>query len=194
MNGTRMNTDSLNDRGSESDAMTFRSPTRSRLPILFAVLALVAAATIATTKLTPHVHAIGATAEVTELSTGAVLDARVDTGAILCSIHCDEIEAPQDDAAAKSKLGRTIRFRIHDKAGQPHWIETKLEDLSSIRTTAATRNRYCVYLPLRVAGVEAEVLVTLNDRSTMRFPFLIGRNLLRDRFVVDVRVGNDDPP
>jgi hypothetical protein len=189
-----MRSHSITDDDLDTSSSATRSPTRSRLPILLALLALVAAATIAATKLTPRVQPIGATAEVTELSTGAVLEARVDTGAILCSIHCDEIEAPQDDAAAKSKLGRTIRFRIHDREGQPHWIETKLEDLSSIRTTAETKNRYCVYLPLRVAGVETEVLVTLNDRSTMRFPFLIGRNLLRDRFVVDVRLDNDDPP
>ena len=60
----------------------------------------------------------------------------------------------------------------------------KLVDHAGVRTSSATASRYLVELPIRVEGTEATVLTNLNDRSTMRFPFLVGRNFLRNRFVV----------
>jgi hypothetical protein len=149
-----------------------------------------------------HLPAIGAATTVTELTSGASLNARIDTGATMCSIHCEEILPPdldgpvdgdhQLDDAAIAGVGKTIRFRINDKAGQSHWIETRLADVAPIRVGNKEALRYCVNLPVRIAGVEATVLVTLNNRNRMRYPFLVGRNFLKDRFVVDVRADDDD--
>jgi hypothetical protein len=146
--------------------------------------------------------AIGAATTVTELTSGATLLARIDTGATMCSIHCEEIFPPnldepvngdhQLDEDARDGIGRPIRFRIDDDAGEPHWIETRLADVLHIRVGNKPSLRYCVNLPIRVAGVEATVMVTLNNRNRMKYPFLVGRNFLKDRFVVDVRVDNDD--
>jgi hypothetical protein len=46
---------------------------------------------------------------------------------------------------------------------------------------------------LTVAGVQREVLVSLNDRSRMSYSMLLGRNFLEGKFVVDV-TGADDGP
>ncbi|HYO25542.1 MAG TPA: RimK/LysX family protein [Lacipirellulaceae bacterium] len=146
--------------------------------------------------------AIGASTTVTELSSGATLSARIDTGAAMCSIHCDEVLPPDlnepvnadrlVDEHAIEGVGRPIRFRIRDDAGKPHWIEASLSHVAYIRVGNHPALRYCVNLPIRVAGVEATVMVTLNNRSRMKYPFLLGRNFLKDRFVVDVRVDDDD--
>jgi hypothetical protein len=147
------------------------------------------------------IPAIGAATTVTELTSGATLAARIDTGATMCSIHCDEIlpperEAPVDgdhelDEDARYSVGKTIRFRIRDEAGESHWIEARLSDVTYIRVGNKPSLRYCVNLPIRVAGVDAMVMVTLNNRNRMKYPFLVGRNFLKDRFVVDVRVDDD---
>jgi hypothetical protein len=49
-----------------------------------------------------------------------------------------------------------------------------------------------VMLPLEWNGVKKDVLVTINDRTDMDYPLLIGRNFLRGDFVVDVEVDNKD--
>jgi len=137
---------------------------------------------------------IGATAMVTEVSTGLTLEARVDTGAAVCSIHCDEIEFAQSSTKPKQNVNRPIRFLVTNRQGDSQWIETRLADFSGIRTTTGTNDRHFVHLRLRCGGIEKSVLVTLNDRSEMRYPLLIGRNFLRDDFVVDVNrdIGDRD--
>ena len=47
-------------------------------------------------------------------------------------------------------------------------------------------HRYKVRLTLKWNDFEKEVVVTLNDRTDMEFPLLIGRNFLRGDFLVDV--------
>jgi hypothetical protein len=140
---------------------------------------------------------LGAIATVTELTSGITLDARVDTGAQICSLHYEELEIPAADDDPEKNVGKLARFKIKGSGGKTAWIEAKLVDHAQIRTSSLTVGRYFVRLPLRVEGVdgkniEATVLVNLNNRTTMRHPMLIGRNLLRDRFIVDVRIRNTD--
>jgi len=173
-------------------------PHRLRSLLGLAVAALLAALLIRDFLI--ELPAIGAATTVTELTSGATLSARIDTGATMCSIHCDEILPPEHDEPvngdhkldedARDDIGRLIRFRISDEAGEPHWIETRLADVAYIRVGNKPRLRYCVNLPIRVEGVEATVMVTLNNRNRMKYPFLVGRNFLEDRFVVDVRADN----
>jgi hypothetical protein len=40
--------------------------------------------------------------------------------------------------------------------------------------------------------MEKKVLVTLNDRENMKYPLLLGRNFLRDDFVVNVSLDADE--
>jgi hypothetical protein len=142
----------------------------------------------------PH---LGAIATVTELTSGISLDARVDTGAQICSLHYEALEIPAADDDPEKNIGKLARFKIKGTNGETAWIESQLVDHAQIRTSTLTVARYFVRLPLRVEGVdgqhiEATVLVNLNNRATMRHPMLIGRNLLRDRFVVDIRDRNTD--
>jgi hypothetical protein len=139
-----------------------------------------------------HLPRLGATTTVTELTSGLSLEARVDTGAQICSIHCDAIEIQSPGSEPMENVGKTVRFKIEGTNGDSAWIKARLVDHSAFRTSTLTVRRYIVNLPLRVDGVEATVLVNLNDRHSMRYPFLIGRNFLCGRFVVDVRDSNDE--
>ena len=137
----------------------------------------------------PH---LGAIATVTELTTGLTFDARVDTGAQICSLHYEELEIPSADDIPENNIGKNVRFKIKGSDGKTDWVETRLVDHGQIRTSSLTVGRYFVHLPLRVEGIEATVLVNLNNRVSMRHPMLIGRNFLRNRFVVDVRQNSTD--
>ena len=55
-----------------------------------------------------------------------------------------------------------------------------------VRTSERDDKRYKVKLRLRWEDVEKKVVATLNDRQKMKYPMLLGRNFLRDDFLVNV--------
>jgi hypothetical protein len=147
---------------------------RATLPALLTLICapLVWAGDVAESKQDrPTARLIGATTVITEVSTGLPLPARVDTGATCCSIHCDELEIKDAAPEPKDNIGKPVRFLIRHKEGDDEdkgeWVEG-WED------------------------VEKKVLVTLNDRQHMKYPVLLGRNFLRDDFLVNVSLEGDE--
>lgn len=47
--------------------------------------------------------------------------------------------------------------------------------------------RYMVKLLITIGGRKIRARFTLADRSTQRYPVLVGRNILRGKFVVDIK-------
>jgi hypothetical protein len=135
---------------------------------------------------------IGATTVVTEVSTGLPLPARVDTGATSCSIHCETLEIKDADPDPKGNIGKPARFLIRHKDGEGEWVEAKIVDYVTVRTSEREDERYKVNLRLRWEDVEKKVQVTLNDRQSMKYPLLLGRNFLRDDFLVNVSLDAND--
>ncbi len=139
------------------------------------------------------IRMIGATALVTEVSTGIPLPARVDTGATCCSIHCEKFEIKDADPNPKVNIGKPVRFFVPSFSGdgKGEWVESKIIDHVTVRTSEREDKRYKVQLKLRVDDVEKKVAVTLNDREKMKYPVLLGRNFLRDDFLVNVALDAD---
>jgi hypothetical protein len=140
----------------------------------------------------PSARLIGATTVVTEVSTGLPLAARVDTGATCCSIHCETFEIKDAEADPRSNIGKPVRFLIKHRDGVGEWVEAKIVDHVTVRTSKHEDERYKVNLRLRVEDVEKKVQVTLNDRESMKFPLLLGRNFLRDDFLVNVSMNSTE--
>jgi hypothetical protein len=134
----------------------------------------------------PRVRLIGATTLVTEVTTGLPLPARVDTGATSCSIHCETFEIKDAHPDPKENIGKLVRFLLKSKDGEDLWVESKIVDHVTIRTAERDDERYKVRLKLRWEDVEKKVVATLNDRQKMKYPMLLGRNFLRDDFLVNV--------
>jgi hypothetical protein len=139
---------------------------------------------------------IGATATITEASTGIPFAARVDTGAHSCSLHVEEVEIKDEAKKPADNVGKSIRFRIKNEEGKSDWIETIVSSVVRVRSSALKNGefdrRYKVRLTLQWGDFRKEVLVTLNDRTEMDYPLLIGRNFLRGDFLVDVALDDDN--
>jgi len=134
----------------------------------------------------PVVRMIGATTVVTEVTTGLPLPARVDTGATSCSIHCEALEIEDAHEDPKVNIGKPVRFLVKTKEGKSQWVKSKIVDYVLVRTAQAEEERYKVPIKLRWEDVEKKVHVTLDDRQNMKYPLLLGRNFLRDDFLVNV--------
>jgi hypothetical protein len=134
----------------------------------------------------PQVRLIGATTVVTEVTTGVPLPARVDTGATSCSIHCVAMEIKDAHPDPRENIGKPVRFLVKNGEGEGSWVESKIVDHVTVRTAEREDERYKVRLRLRWEDVEKKVVATLNDRQRMKYPMLLGRNFLRDDFLVNV--------
>ncbi len=51
--------------------------------------------------------------------------------------------------------------------------------------------RFVIKTNVTIGGKHIKALISLTDRGTMRYPVLIGRKLLKNRFIVDVSLINN---
>jgi hypothetical protein len=132
------------------------------------------------------VRLIGATATITEVSSGLPFAARVDTGATTCAIHCEKLEIKNPNRDPKKNVGKPIRFLVKNSEGQSKWVQSKIVDHVTVRNAAVDEERYKVELKFRWRDLEKLVAVTLDNRRKMSYPLLLGRNFLSDDFLVNV--------
>ena len=108
--------------------------------------------------------------------------ARVDTGAKTSSIHAENIEL---DLSGDPR-GKPISFDLVTKEGLSRKIKTHVSSVIKVRTSEMEENRYVVPLLIKWHDSKKTVLVTLNDRTKMKYRLLLGRNWLHGDFIVDI--------
>ena len=141
-------------------------------------------------------HVIGATATITE-ATAACRSRRGSTPGRRPARSTRSSGRSRIRAKRPSQnIGKSIRVLIKNEKGDEAWVDAVIAGRVRVRSSVQDEDdyhgRYKVRLPLEWNGVKKEVLVTINDRTDMDYPLLVGRNFLRGDFVVDVDVDNAD--
>jgi hypothetical protein len=111
------------------------------------------------------------------------LPARVDTGAAKSSLDAREIKV-QDEI---------IEFKLPEKYGGVR-IRLPIMGWRHIRTPEGLERRPIVELEICLGSKRIRTLVNLTDRSMVKYPLLLGRNALRENFLVDVNRRRLLPP
>jgi hypothetical protein len=104
------------------------------------------------------------------------LPARIDTGSALCSLDARDLSVR--DNMADFMLGKrygSVRLRL------------PVVDWIYVRNAAGVEKRPVVKLGICLGSKFIRTVATLKDRSQMTYPFLVGRNVLKDGFMVDAR-------
>jgi len=148
------------------------------IPMLIMIFLLVLGTANAEEKIT-----LGAVEDVILLPWGVRLPARIDTGAAKSSLDARELLI--QDSMAEFKLpqefgGIQLRLPI---------IEWK-----HIRSPDGRQRRPVVELELCIGSKRIRSKVNLTDRSMVKYPLILGRNILRGNFVVDVKRRMTAPP
>lgn len=111
--------------------------------------------------------------------------AKADTGAYRSAIHCHDVRLVKDD---KGRDVLSVKFLDPAHKAYNH-KELKFTEFSKTNVTSSfgqRQERFIVRLKVLIDGRIYEEDFTLADRSAMRFPILLGRTLLKGRFMVDV--------
>jgi ribosomal protein S6--L-glutamate ligase len=107
--------------------------------------------------------------------------ARIDTGAKTTSLHAVNIE----EVEQRGEL--FVKFQTVDAEGKVVEVVRKVDTTQKVSNTAGfVSRRYVIKEKVKIGSNEREVLINLNDRSKMEYKFLVGRNVLLGRFIVDV--------
>ncbi len=111
------------------------------------------------------------------------IKAKIDTGAATSSLHAHHIRVFERDGE------EWVRFDVRpwQAAHDLHDTELPILDRRTVRSSSGhSEERVVVVLDLTMAGCTVSAQVTLTDRSDMGFRMLIGREALKQGFVVDV--------
>lgn len=110
--------------------------------------------------------------------------AKIDTGAYSNTLHCHAIHVKE----------KKIFFKVLDHT-HPDFNEKEhcFENFSQKKiknSFGEAEKRYVIKTKIRIAGRTIKSIISLTDRGNMRYPVLIGRRLLKNKFVVDVSIKN----
>jgi hypothetical protein len=108
--------------------------------------------------------------------------ARVDTGAATSAIHCSRVKVVEKDGRSQ------LSFYLDVKKGAPKeaFSVSNFKERRVKNSFGHTEKRYVIKTVIVIAGRKIRTEFSLADRRKMSFPVLLGRKLLRGRFVVDV--------
>lgn len=106
------------------------------------------------------------------------VDGRVDTGARTSSMHASNMMLFEKDGE------QWVRFDFEEYVG----LEARLWKQKYVRSSNGKKqSRYFIKTKVKFAnGKKYPITISLTDRSKMKFPVLLGRRLLANRFLVDV--------
>jgi len=113
------------------------------------------------------------------------IKAKIDTGAKTSSLHCMTIRATKDGYV------KFIMLDNHNKKFTGKYITKKIYRIGNVKSSNGVKQkRYFIKTPIIIYGKEYEMELSLNYRGSMKYPLLIGRELIKQNFIVDVRKSN----
>lgn len=112
------------------------------------------------------------------------LKAKVDTGADTSSLHARKVKLFHRDGQEFVKFFIPTNGPIN---GNEEEIEALLVKKGRVKSSDGdAEGRYFVEATICAGKVSIPILLSLNDRSGMRYPMLLGRKFLKDQYIVDV--------
>ena len=119
---------------------------------------------------------IGGVEDVILLPWRIKLPARIDTGAAKSSLDARELKVHED----------TVEFKLPRKYGGLH-VHLPIFEWRHVRTPEGLERRPVVEVEICLGTERFRTLVNLTDRSMVKYPLILGRNFLKENFLVDVK-------
>ena len=112
------------------------------------------------------------------------IHAKIDTGAYTSSLHCHRAEV------VDGRLEFILLDEEHPEFTGMKFISTEFEERDIKNSFGDLERRFVIRTPLKIFNEEIMTEFSLSNRGLLKFPILIGRKILRDRFLIDVKKKN----
>ncbi len=106
------------------------------------------------------------------------LEAKIDTGAYTSSIHCERIDLVQEN-------DRPVLYFNLEENGTVY----RFEDFGQKKiknSFGEMEERFVIRVVVHIGRKKILSTISLSNRDNMRYPILIGRRLLKAKFLIDV--------
>jgi len=111
------------------------------------------------------------------------IKAKIDTGARSSAIHAFQVEKFERDGKMM------VRFQVHPNQKDTHYTvttEAELMDEREVRNSGGhAQLRPVIHTIVELGGKQWPIELTLTNRDVMGFRMLLGRQAVRQRFLVD---------
>ena len=105
------------------------------------------------------------------------VEAKIDTGAYTCAMHCSKIDLKEIGSK------KIVFFTLFNN--QTYQVEDYTQ--KKIKNSfGEMEERFIIKTIISIGGKKIKSSISLSDRENMRYPVLIGRKLLKGKFIVDV--------
>ena len=107
------------------------------------------------------------------------VEAKIDTGAYTCAMHCNDIILK----TINEKQILTFRLFNNTIYHVDEFTRKKIKN-----SFGEMEERYIIKTLIAIGRKKIKTTISLSDRENMRYPVLIGRRLLKGKFIVDVNL------
>lgn len=109
------------------------------------------------------------------------MEAKIDTGAYTSSLHCESIDLANEN-------GKTVLyFTLEQDQRVPHRFETfRVKKIKN--SFGEMEERMVIKTLVKIGRKKVLSSISLTNRDSMRYPVLIGRRILKGRFLIDVNI------
>lgn len=108
------------------------------------------------------------------------IHAKIDTGAYTCSLHCSSTEV------VNGVLEFVLLDEEHPEFTGRKYSFKKFKQREIKNSFGEAELRYVIKTKIKIYDHLIRAEFSLSNRGNLRFPVLLGRKILRNRFMIDV--------
>jgi hypothetical protein len=112
------------------------------------------------------------------------IHAKIDTGAYTCSLHCHKAEV------VDGKLEFILMDQEHPEFTGMKFVFANFEERDIKNSFGEVEKRFVIATSITIFEEVIATEFSLSNRGSLKFPILIGRKILRNRFLIDVKKKN----
>lgn len=112
------------------------------------------------------------------------IHAKVDTGAYTCSLHCHKAEV------VNGRLEFVLLDQEHPEFTGMKFAFDNFEKRDIRNSFGEVEERFVIVTSIEIFEEVITTEFSLSNRGSLKFPILIGRKILRNRFLIDVTKKN----
>lgn len=107
------------------------------------------------------------------------MEAKIDTGAYTSSLHCESISVATENSKS------VLYFTLEQDQKIPHRFEN-FATKKIKNSFGEMEERFVIKTVIGIGKKRIVSTISLSNRDTMRYPVLIGRRILKGKFLIDV--------